>query len=118
MVEIAIKEMKNKKSSDRYGWKAEWIKNREKEVSESLTVLYNRIEEEKCASKEWGHITIKSVRKNGKEKINENQRGLFLMNIVAKDYEKVKKGRMEKFIVTCHKSKQHVESKGQQWIIC
>ena len=87
-------------------------------MSKSLTVLYNRIEKEKCASEEWGHITIKLVRKNGKEKINENQRGLFLMNIVAKVYEKVKKkGRIKKFIVTCHKCKQQVESKGQQWTI-
>ena len=44
-------------------------------MSKSLTVLYNRIEEEKCVSEELGHITIKSVRKNVKEKINENQRG-------------------------------------------
>ena len=40
------------------------------------------------------------------------------MNIVAKVYEKVKKkGRIKKFIVTCHKCKQQVESKGQQWTI-
>ena len=87
-------------------------------MSKSLAVLSNRIEEKKCAPKEWGHITIKSVRKNGKEKINENQRGLFLMNRVAKVYEKVKKSRMKKIIVTCHKSKQHAESKGQQRTIC
>ena len=54
-------------------------------------VLYNRIDEEKYVPEEWGDITIKSVRKNGKEKINENQRGLFPMNIFAKVYEKVKK---------------------------
>ena len=88
MVEIAIK---IKKASDRYGWKAEWIKNGGKEMSKSLSVLYNRIEKEKCASEEWGHITIKLVRRNGKEEINENQRGLFLMNIVANIYEKGKK---------------------------
>ena len=69
MVEIAIKEMKNKNASDRYRWKAEWIKNRGKEMSKSLAVLYNRIEKEKCAPEERRHITIKSVRKNGKEKI-------------------------------------------------
>ena len=114
MVEIAIKEMENKNASNRYGWKAEWIKNGGKEMGKSLTELYNRIEEEKCGQKEWGHITIKSVCKNGKEKINENQRGLFLMNIVAKAYEKVKKGRIKKFIVTCHKCKQQVKSKGQK----
>ena len=28
MVEITIKEMKNKTESDRYGWKVEWMKNR------------------------------------------------------------------------------------------
>ena len=36
------------------------------------------------------------MRKNEKEKINENQRGLFLMNMVAKVYEKVKKRQNEK----------------------
>ena len=88
MVEIAIK---IKKASDRYGWKAEWIKNGGKDMSKSLTVLYNRIEEENCVPEEWVHIKIKVARKNGKEKINENQRGLFLMNIVANVYEKEKK---------------------------
>ena len=68
MVELAIKEMKNKKASDRYRWKAEQIQNGGKEMSKELTVLYNRIEEEKCVPEEWGHITIKSVGKNGKKK--------------------------------------------------
>ena len=70
MVEIAIKEMKNKKVPDRYGWKAEWVKNGGKEMTKSLTVLFNKIEEEKCVSKQWGYTTIKSVRKNSKEKIH------------------------------------------------
>ena len=96
MVKTAVKEMKNKKALDRYGWKAKWIKNGRKEMTKSLAVLYYRIEEEKCVPKEWGHITIKSLRKNEKEKINENQRGLFLMNIVAKVYEKVEKRQNEK----------------------
>ena len=52
MVETAIKKMKNKKASDRYGWTEEWIKNGGKEISKSLTVLYNRIEEEKCVTEE------------------------------------------------------------------
>ena len=59
-------------------------------------MLYNSIEEEKCVPEEWELITIKSVRKNGKEKVNENQRGLFLMNIVVKVHEKVKKRQNEK----------------------
>ena len=86
-------------------------------MSKSLTVLYNRTEEEKYMPEEWGPITIKSLRKNGKEKVNENQRGSFLMNIIPKVYEKVKKGRMKKFIVTCHKCKKQVQSKGQQLTI-
>ena len=36
MVKIAIKQMENKKASDRYGWKAEWIKNGGKEMSNYL----------------------------------------------------------------------------------
>ena len=39
------------------------------------------------------------------------------MHIVAKVCETVKKGRMKKFIVACHKCKQQVESKGQHWTI-
>ena len=54
IVEIAIKGMKNKKASDRYGWKAEWIKNGGKEMNKSLTVLYNRTEEEKCVPDKMG----------------------------------------------------------------
>ena len=37
-----------------------------KEMSKSLTVLLNRIEKEKSVPEEWGHITIKSMPKNGK----------------------------------------------------
>ena len=66
MVEIAIKEIKIKKASDRYGWKAEWIKDEGKEMNKSLTVLYKRIEKKKCVPEEWGHIIIKSVRKKNK----------------------------------------------------
>ena len=36
------------------------------------------------------------MHKNVKEKLNENQRGLFLMDIVAKVYEKVKNRQNEK----------------------
>ena len=39
------------------------------------------------------------------------------MNIVPKIYEKVEKGRMTKYIVTCQNFKQQVEVKGQQWTI-
>ena len=109
-MEIVLKEIKNKKASGRYGWKAESIKNGGKELSKSLTVLYNRIEKEKCVPEEWGHITTKSVRKNGKEKINENQRGLFLMNIVAKVYEKVKKRQNEKI----HSNMSQMQTAGRK----
>ena len=51
MVEIAIKEMKIKKASDRYGWKAEWIKDGRKKMNKSLTVLYKRIEKKNVYQK-------------------------------------------------------------------
>ena len=54
MVEIAIKEIKIKKASDRYGWKAEWIKDEGKEMNKSLTVLYKRIEKKNKCTRRMG----------------------------------------------------------------
>ena len=44
--------MKRKKARDWLGWKAEWIKEGEKEMAKSLAVLFNRIEEEGEISKQ------------------------------------------------------------------
>ena len=59
---------------------------------QSLAILFNRVEEENKIPIQWRETKIKSVYKGGnKERIQESQRGIFLMNIVCKVYERVKK---------------------------
>ena len=88
----AIKGMKNKKAGDKNNWKAEWIKEGGSEMVQSLAILFNRVEEENKIPIQWRETKIKSVYKGGnKERIQENQREIFLMNIVCKVYEIVKK---------------------------
>ena len=88
----AIKEMKNKKTGDKNNWKAEWIKEGGSEVLQSLAILFNRVKEENKIPIQWKETKVKSVYKGrNKESSQESQRRIFLMNIVCKVYEKVKK---------------------------
>ena len=84
----AIRRMKNKKIAYRLGWKAKWIKEGEEEMVKSLYILFNRIKTENQIPKQWQLTTVKSIHKGGvKENIQENQRGIFLVNTVSKIYE-------------------------------
>ena len=86
-----VKEMKNKKAGDKNNWKTQWIKEGGNEMVQSLATLFNRVEEENKILIQWKETKIKSVYKGGnKERIQESQREIFLMNIVCKVYEKVK----------------------------
>ena len=110
MVKKEINKMKRKKAGDRLGWKAEWIKEGGKEMAKSLAVLFNRIEEEGEISKLWQLTTIKSVRKKGnQDKLSESQRGLFMVNVVSKVYERVKKTQNEKI----HKNINQIQCTGR-----
>ena len=92
MVKKAISTMKKRKAGDKVGWKAEWLIEGGDEIIKSLEILYNRIEQEKIIPKQWKRFIIKSVDKKGSgEKLSKNQRGLFLVNIMPKMYEKIKK---------------------------
>ena len=54
----------------------------------SLYILFNRIKTENKIPKQWDLKTVKSIHKGGvKGKIQENQRGIFLLNTVSKMYE-------------------------------
>ena len=80
--------MKNKKAADRLGWKAKWIKKGGDETAKTLYILFNRIKTENQIPKQWQLTTVKSIHKGGvKENIQENQRGIFLVNTVSKIYE-------------------------------
>ena len=92
MVKKAISTMKKRKGGDKVGWKAEWLIEGGDEMIRSLEILYNRIEQEKIISKQWQQVIIKSVDKKGSgDELSKNQRGLILVNIVSKVYEKIKK---------------------------
>ena len=68
--------MKNNKSEDRSTWKAEWLKQGGDEMIESLTTIFNRVEEEGQILLQSRETTTKSLYKGGrsKEKIQESQR--------------------------------------------
>ena len=54
----------------------------------SLYILFNRIKTENQIPKQWQLTTVKSIHKGAvKENIQENQRGIFLVNTVSKIYE-------------------------------
>ena len=54
----------------------------------SLYILFNRIKTENQIPKQWDLKTVKSIHKGGvKGKIQENQRGIFLLNTVSTMYE-------------------------------
>ena len=56
--------------------------------SKTLYILFNRIKTENQTPKQWQLTTVKSIHKGGGEEIiQENRRGIFLVNRVSKIYE-------------------------------
>ena len=103
-VKKAILKMKNKKSGDRSRWKAKWLKEGGDEMIESLTTIFNRVAEEGQIPLQWKETSIKSLYKGGgsKEKIQESQRGIFIINIVSKAYMKLqRRSRTRQYKATC-----------------
>ena len=96
--------MKNNKSEDRSRWESEWLKEGEDDMIESLTTIFNRVEEEGQIPLQWRETSIKSLYKGGgsKEKIQESQRGIFIINIVSKAYMKLqRRSRTRQYKATC-----------------
>ena len=81
----AIAKPKNKRASDRLGWRAEWLKEGGEEIVKSLSILFNRIEREQRTLIQWGQTAIKSIYKGGNKcNISESQRGIVSVNIIFK----------------------------------
>ena len=79
-------------------------------MAKSLAVLFNRIEEEGEIPKQWQLTTIKSSKKKGnQDKLSDSHRGLFMMNVVSKVYERVKKTQNEKI----HKNMNQMQCVGR-----
>ena len=79
-------------------------------MAKSLAVLFNITEEEGEIPKQWQLTTMRSVRKKGNQhKLSVIQRGLFMVNIVSKVYERVKKSQNEKI----HKNMNQMQCVGR-----
>ena len=110
MVKEATSTMKKRKAGDKFGCKAEWLIEGGDEMIKSREVLYNRIEQEKIIPRQLQQVIIKSVHKKGSsEELSKHQRGLFLVNIVSKVYEKVKKTQNE----TKHNKMSEMQTAGK-----
>ena len=91
IIRKAIRKMKNKKAAYRLSWKAEWIKGG-REMVKILYILFNRIKTENQTPKQWQLTTVTSIHIAGaKENIQENPKGIVLVNIVSKIYESILK---------------------------
>ena len=94
MVKKAVLTVKKRKAGDKVGWNAKWLIEGGHKMIKSLEILYNRIEQERIIPKQWEQFIIKSVdKKRNGEELSKSQRGLFLVNIVSKLYEKIKKNK-------------------------
>ena len=61
MVKKAIAKLKNKRASDRLGWRAEWLEEGGEEIVISLSILFNKIERDQRKLVQWRQTTIKSM---------------------------------------------------------
>ena len=41
------------RASDRFGWRAEWLKKGAEEIFKSLSILFNRMEREQSPLTQW-----------------------------------------------------------------
>ena len=57
--------MKNNTSENRERWKAEWLKWGGDDMIESLTIIFNRVGEERQIPLQWREAAIKSLYKEG-----------------------------------------------------
>ena len=89
--------MKNQKTADRLGWKAERLKEGREEMLKSFCILFNKVKTENQIPIQRQLTTVTSMHKSVvEENIQENQRGIFLVNTVSKIYESALKIQNEK----------------------
>ena len=56
----------------------------------SITYIVNAVEKEQCIPVQWNDIGVTTFPKNKNKRTLDNQRGIFLSNMISKIYEKVK----------------------------
>ena len=94
-IEEIIKNLKNKHTPDRQGINNVVIKAMGEEMTQSITIIANQIEEEASAPEEWEEIKILSHHKKGSKMDLENRRGIFITSNISKICEKARMKRIK-----------------------
>ena len=90
-IEKSIKKSKNKGSFDYDGISNKIIKATGKDVTTSLHILFNEINQKNIGPEAWANMIIKSIYKGKKSKKEmNNRRGLFLTSVICKMFERAK----------------------------
>lgn len=96
-----ITKIKKKKTKDIQGWSNEILINSGKDITKSLSILFNQVDSKTIVPKEWKDLKVISIYKNkGKRNEMENRRGLFITNTISKLYEKIKLKKVENKIIS------------------
>ena len=88
-VEEGLKKLKKRKCKDAEGWRNEILICGGEEMTKSLEIMFNKIEEIRKPPEQWDKMIIASINKKNPKTIMENKRGIFLTNIVSKVYERI-----------------------------
>ena len=93
------KKLKKKKAPDKQGWRYEFIQWAGKDMENSIKLMINEVLRTKTQIEEWHQMTIKSVSKNSKKRMEmQYKRGLFLTNILSKSMERILLNRRQEAI--------------------
>ena len=85
----AVKQLKRRETGDRDGWQNELMLEGGTEMNYSILHMFNQILEGQNIPNQWKEMTIKYIHKKGSKLLMENRRGLFLINILSKLFERV-----------------------------
>ena len=95
-IKDCLTKIKKKKTKDIQGWSNEILISGGKDITKSLSILFNEVDNETSVPKEWKDLKVISIYKNkGKRNDMENRRGLFITNTISKLYEKTKLRKVE-----------------------
>ena len=84
------RKLKKKKAPDRQGWRYEYVQWAGNDLERSIKLMINEIIGTKLQPNEWHQMTIKSISKNLRKKMEmQYKRGLFLSNIISKCTERI-----------------------------
>ena len=84
------RKLKEKKAPDRQGWRYEYVQWAGRDLERSIKLMINETRGAKLQSNEWHQMTIKSISKNLRKKMEiQYKRGLFLSNIISKCIERI-----------------------------